>query len=386
MKRHLLLRSLVLASLLLVVSGDLLAESKLPEAAQQDLYVSGEGGYKTYRIPSLITTKAGTLLAFCEGRKNSGSDTGDIDMMVRRSTDGGATWSDAAIVWDDGPNTCGNPCPVVDAETGTVWMAMTWNSGSTGEKQIKPGFGADSRRVFITSSKDDGVTWEEPREITSDVKEKEWTWYATGPGAGIQLEQGPHRGRMVIACDHKSPKKAPNDYFSHVIYSDDHGATWKLGGSSTGGQENECEVVELSDGRLMLNMRNKERSSDYRQVAFSNDGGLTWDDQHADPTLMEPVCQASIRRIAWPTSDSPGILCFSNPAHKEKRQEMTVRMSLDDGKTWPYALPIYKASSAYSSIAKLADGTIGCLYEADDYGRIVLAKVPLSVLEGAKRD
>lgn len=352
--------------------------------SQQDLFVSGEGGYATYRIPSLITTSHGTLLAFCEGRKNGRSDTGDIDLLVRRSPDGGTTWSDAAVVWDEGPNTCGNPCPVVDASTGTIWMAMTWNGGKVHEKQIKPGFGADSRRVFITSSSDDGVTWSEPREITSEVKQKDWTWYATGPGAGIQLQQGPHHGRLVIACDHKEPTKSPNDYFSHVIYSDDHGATWKLGGASTGGQENECEVVELLDGQLMLNMRNKERSSDFRQVAFSNDGGVTWEDQHPDPVLVEPVCQASLRRIAWPANGEPGMLCFSNPADKEHRRNMTVRMSLDDGKTWPYALPIYDGSSAYSCLAKLPDGTVGCLYEADDYARIVLARIPGAAILSAK--
>ncbi|WP_442484433.1 sialidase family protein [Aeoliella sp. SH292] len=362
------------------------ADAAAPQSGvtQQDLFVSGQGGYATYRIPSLITTNDGTLLAFCEGRRNGRADSGDIDLLVRRSTDGGTKWSDATVVWDEGPNTCGNPCPVVDASTGTIWMAMTWNSGNLTEKDIKPGFGVDSRRVFIASSNDDGVTWSEPREITSEVKQKEWTWYATGPGAGIQIQHGAHRGRMVFACDHKVPNEAPNDWFSHVIYSDDHGATWKRGGSSPGGQENECEVVELSDGQLMLNMRNKERSSDHRQVAFSNDGGATWENQHSDPVLVEPVCQASIRRIAWPANGEPGMLCFSNPADKEKRRNMTVRTSLDDGKTWPYVLPIYQESSAYSSLAKLPDGTVGCLYEADDYGRIVLARIPVAALLSAK--
>jgi sialidase-1 len=340
---------------------------------QTDIFVSGQGGYHTYRIPAIVCTQRGTLLAFCEGRKNNGSDTGDIDLLIRRSSDNGTTWADAEVVWDDGANTCGNPCPVVDRDTGVIWLPLTWNSGQTHEREIAPGFGTDSRRVFMTSSKDDGKTWAEPREITSETKDKSWSWYATGPGAGIQIERGPQRGRLIIPCDHKMPAEAPADYFAHVIYSDDHGKTWQLGGSTPNGQENECEVVELTDGRLMLNMRNYDRSVHARQIAFSGDGGLTWQDQRHDQTLIEPICQASIRRFRWPQGNEPGMILFSNPASPKSRKNMTIRASLDDGKSWPFARQIHARGSAYSCLVVLPDGQVGCLYEADGYKRIVLA-------------
>ncbi|WP_425400010.1 sialidase family protein [Aeoliella sp.] len=350
-----------------------IARADQPATQETNLFVSGKGGYDTYRIPSLIATKEGTLLALCEGRKNSRSDAGDIDMLVRRSTDQGKTWSDTAVIWDHEGNTCGNPCPVVDQETGVIWLLMTWNEGSRHESKTMPGFGTDSRRVFVSSSEDDGKTWSTPRDITADVKDKKWSWYATGPGAGIQIEHGKHKGRLVIPCDHKLPVGKSIEYRSHVIYSDDHGKSWQLGGVVPEDDVNECEVVELAEGRLMLNMRNYDRSVTARQVAFSDDGGATWYGQRHDDALTEPRCQASIRRCRWPQGDEPSILVFSNPAHPTKRLNMTLRASLDDGETWPIARQLYAGSSAYSCLAVLDDGRIACLYEADDYGRICLA-------------
>src|SRR5262249_53960976 len=154
-------------------------------------------GYHTYRIPSLIVSPKGTVLAFCEGRKNSGSDAGDIDLVLKRSTDGGKTWQPMQVVWDDGPNTCGNPCPVVDRQPGTIWLAMTHNLGSDTEKQIIERTAKGTRTVWITKSADDGATWSKPIEITAAVKKPDWTWFATGPGVAIQTA----KGRLVIPCD-----------------------------------------------------------------------------------------------------------------------------------------------------------------------------------------
>ncbi len=351
----------------------IVAAERLAQFGQKDIYVSGQGGYHTYRIPAIVRTQRGTLLAFCEGRKHGGSDAGDIDLLLRRSSDNGKTWSEAMVVWDDSGNTCGNPCPVVDRESGVIWLPLTWNSGTTHEHEIQPGYGVDSRRVFMTYSSDDGVTWAEPGEITAAVKKKDWSWYATGPGAGIQLERGKYRGRLVIPCDHKTSAKVPDGYFSHVIYSDDHGKTWRLGGTTPVGKVNECEVVELADGRLLLNMRNYDRSLYTRQIAYSGDGGLTWNDQRHDETLVEPICQASMRRYRWPKANEPGVILFSNPASRKGRKNMTLRASVDAGATWPITRRINTGSSAYSCLVVLADGRIGCLYEADDYKRIAFA-------------
>ncbi len=345
-----------------------------------DVFVSGEDGYHTYRIPSVIVAPKGDLLAFCEGRKGGRGDSGDIDLLVKRSKDGGRTWSPQRVVWDDDANTCGNPCAVVDASTGTIHLLSTHNLGTDREPQIIRGESKGTRTVWITRSEDDGETWSKPVEITESTKRPDWTWYATGPGAGIQLERGPHRGRLVVPCDHIEADT--HHYYSHVICSDDHGKTWKLGGSTPEHQVNECEVVELTDGRLLLNMRNYDRSKHLRQVAFSADGGKTWTDQRHDSTLTEPICQASLRRLAWPAGDEPGVILFSNPASSDSRSRMTIRTSLDDGATWAASRVLYEGSSAYSCLVALPDGDAGCLFEADGYGRIVFARLSREWLAG----
>ncbi len=346
---------------------------------QSPLWVSGLDGYNTYRIPALAVTRAGTVLAFCEGRKADMYDTGHIDILLKRSEDGGRTWSAAQTVWSDGKNTCGNPCPIVDRQTGVVWLLLTWNRGEDNQRAIEAGTSLDTRRAFVTSSADDGRTWEVPREITAEVKKPEWTWYATGPGAGIQIERGAHAGRLVAPCDFGGP---PDNHWvgSNAVLSDDHGRSWRLGGIAPLNKVNECEVVELADGRLMLNMRNYDRTTPARQVAWSDDGGESWRDQRFDHALIEPVCQASIRRYSWPDSGGRSVILFSNPASTTDRSHMTVRASFDEGLTWPAGKLLEPGFSAYSDLAVLADGTILCFYEtATDrkYGALTLARFGL---------
>ena len=167
-----------------------------------DLFVSGTDGYHTYRIPALIVTKRGTMLAFCEGRRNASHDTGEIDMLLKRSTNGGQDWSRQDVVWHDQSNTCGNPCSVVDQQTGVIWLFLNWNRGDDEENQIISRTSKDTRRVYLSRSEDDGQTWTPPKEITAAIKPADWNWYATGPGNGIQLRHGPHRGRLIIPCYH----------------------------------------------------------------------------------------------------------------------------------------------------------------------------------------
>lgn len=351
------------------------------DSFRNNVFVSGDAGYHTYRIPSLLVTSRGTLLASAEGRKGGRGDAGDIDLMLRRSTDQGSTWGAMQTVWDDGPNTCGNPCPVVDRESGTIWLLLTWNRGDDPEPKIIAQESRDTRRVFVTHSTDDGVTWAKPREITVTTKRPDWTWYATGPGAGIQIEHGAHRGRLVVPCDHI--EAGTKHYYSHVIYSDDHGQTWELGGSSPQHQVNECEVAELSGNRLLLNMRNYDPASRTRQQAISDDGGLTWKEQRLVPELVEPICQASLRRFSWPGDGHRSVLLFSNPATRTKRERMALRASFDEGQTWPVSRLLDARPAAYSCLAKLSNGEVGILYEAGDtgpYENLVFARFPLSWL------
>jgi sialidase-1 len=340
------------------------------DLTQIDVFNAGDDGYHTYRIPALVTTKSGALIAICEGRKTGRGDHGDVDLVQKRSTDSGKTWGPLELIHEEGGTakvTIGNPCPVVDHDTATIWLP----------------FNRDNDRVFMLSSTDDGRTWSKPRDITAETKKSDWNWYATGPGNGIQLTRGKYKGRLVIPCDHRvnGNKDDKNSWEqagrSHVIYSDDHGQTWKLGGSTDFGM-NECAVVELTDGTLMLNSRSY-RGKACRGISLSQDGGATWQPTYDDPALVESVCQASLIRYAWLTEkkNSNGILLFSNPAVPKGRNHVTVRASLDDGKTWPYARLICEGSSAYSTLAVLPSGEIGLLYERDDYKHLTLAKFSL---------
>jgi sialidase-1 len=360
------------------------------ELQQQDVFVAGQDGYHTYRIPALILTTNGTLLAFCEGRKHSRSDTGDIDLLLKRSADGGKTWSPQQVVWNDDANTCGNPCPVVDQQTGTIWLLLTHNPGSTVESRIKQHDAGGTRTVWVSRSVDNGQTWSAPADITAATKDPAWGWYATGPGVGIQVEHGAHAGRLVIPCDHSYPMtnsagdKAEVGDGSHVIYSDDHGQTWRLGGVARP-QMNESQVAEVADGKgtLLLNMRTAAKPK-RRAQSLSHDGGQTWTPPQEVSELVEPRCQASLLRYDWPHGTEPGRMLFSNPAGA-RRTVLTVRMSRDDGKTWPVARVLHAGPAAYSCLTVLPDKSVGCLYECgltSAYERISFARFPLGWVEG----
>lgn len=341
------------------------------EPVQTEVYRSGEGGYHTYRIPALITTPKGTLLAFCEGRKNGGGDAGNIDVLLRRSFDGGKTWGSVQKIADMEDNTIGNPAPVIERKSGTIFLLLTRNPGRIAEKTMPEGLGLESRTVWIMRSRDDGATWSNPANITASVKRPEWTWYATGPGNGIQLQSG----RLVIPCDHDLARTRQR--YSHVIYSDDRGETWKIGGVAEI-NTNESAIVELKDGSLLFNMRSYH-GKNRRAVQRSTDGGITFGPLSFDEALIEPVCQASL------ISTKKGLL-FSNPAAKT-RTRMTVKLSIDGGKTWPNERVIHEGPAAYSNLTVLKDGSVGLLYERGDanpYERITFARFPLAWVAGNK--
>lgn len=324
------------------------------------LFEQGMEGYACFRIPALVTTAKGHLLAFAEARKGSCSDTGDIDLVMRRSTDNGKTWSKMQIIWDDRENVCGNPAPVLEERNGIVFLLMTWNLGSDHERDIIAGNSTDTRRIFITQSSDEGLTWSTPKEITSSTKKPNWTWYATGPCHGIQLtKRSGYRDRLVIPCDHIEADT--KHYYSHTIYSDDLGETWKLSGSTPQHQVNECSIAETGDGALLLNMRNYDRTQKNRKLSHSTDGSMTWSALTDDSSLIEPICQASL--IGNLKAGKKHRLYFSNPASQEKRERMTLRMSKDNGKTWHKSMLIHKGPSAYSDLVLLKGRKIGILYE-----------------------
>lgn len=337
---------------------DTLSDGKNRAPLKTNVFVSSKDGYAYYRIPAIIKSADGTLLAFCEGRKNSRSDRGDIDLLVKRSGDGGKTWSKSIVIWDDRDNTCGNPCPVLDESTGIVWLLASHNIGTDTQDAITEGTARGTRTVWVTFSKDNGVTWAPMRQITPSVKNPEWRWYATGPGISIQIKTGTHAGRLVVPICHGNPRAAG------VFYSDDHGRTW-VAGADLRGLVGETQVVEGfgSPGELILNMRSGYKHG-CRTQARSTDGGKTWNAPPAQVAEQtDPPCQGSILR--WDDASMPngGMLLFSNPAGEKKRVKMTVRASTDNGQTWPRSIELNEGSSAYSCLVRVDENTAACLYE-----------------------
>ncbi|MBT3244948.1 MAG: exo-alpha-sialidase [Bacteroidetes bacterium] len=326
------------------------------------LFESGTDGYACFRIPAIVNTGK-TLLAFAEGRKKGCSDTGDIDLVLKRSNDGGKTWGPLQVVWDAGDDVAGNPAPVYDKKTKTVFLLSTWNLGSDHESRIIDGTSKDTRRVFVLKSDDQGASWSGAKEISNDTKLDNWTWYATGPVHGIQKQKEPHKGRLIIPCDHIEADT--KHYYSHAIFSDDHGETWVLGGTTPQHQVNECTVVELDDGRLMLNMRNYDRSKRARKISISEDGGESWSDIKADLALPEPICQAAILKSSAKIDGKTPIL-FLNPASPSGREKLTLKISYDEAKTWSDSLLIHSGPAAYSDLCNLKKDKTGCLYEAGE--------------------
>jgi len=353
-------RLLYLSGLIILFLGEQPVASD-PVNRPKPVFQIGDGGYACFRIPAIVKTNHGVLLAFAEARKHGCSDTGDIDLVLRRSGDSGKTWEPLQVLWDAGPDVVGNPSPVVDVETGTVWLLVTRNLGTDTEPMIIDGTSEDTRRIFILGSDDDGKTFSKPEEITASVKKASWTWYATGPVHGIQLTSGQYRGRLVIPCDHI--EAVTKKYYSHIIYSDDHGKNWQLGGSTPQDQVNECTVAELPGGRLMLNMRNYNREHKNRKISLSDDGGNTWSDLKDDPELIEPICQASLMTVSGGNKE---VLCFLNPADTVVRKNLTLKLSIDNGKTWRIVTVLHKGPAAYSDMVQLNHSTLGCLYEAGE--------------------
>lgn len=345
------------------------------------VFEKGDNGVHTYRIPSMVQTNAGTILAFAEARKNSSKDTGDIDLVLRRSSDGGRTWGEIITVWDDAENVCGNPTPVVDRTTGRILLFSTWNNGLDVEKDIRIRASIDTRRVFVLYSDDDGLTWTDAREITSDVKLPEWTWYATGPCHAIQLTKGKYKGRIVVPCNHDIFGERTH---SHVFYTDDAGESFHLGGCLEVG--NESTVAELKNGDLLLNMRGSKTKTRVekgaaRFAAVSHDGGKTFEDPYNEYGLIEPVCNASIINY-YRNGRTTSTLLFSNPEHKTKRKNMSVRQSDDSGRTWRTVCRLSDCPAAYSDLLVLDNRDVAILYETGDdscYEKIVFSVLPRKI-------
>jgi sialidase-1 len=262
---------------------------------------------------------------------------------------------------------------VLDRPSGRIWLPLTRNHGSNTVIQNKRSTGIGEREVLLYYSDDEGQTWSELQNITKEVKPADWTWYAVGPGCGIQFRTG----RLVIPCNHRVAGKPDKNSIAHVIYSDDHGNSWKAGGS-TSEKTNESQVVELASGDLLMNMRSHD-DRNRRVTALSKDGGETWSEATFAEELIEPVCQGSIIRLA-PDKEGKVRFAFSNPA-STKREKMTVRLSEDGCVTWPLSKRLHEGSSGYSSLVEMPGNSIGCLFEKDKASRIVFVRFSVETMQ-----
>jgi sialidase-1 len=369
------MRFLTLCFAMLLSCSALAAEPLLETNA---VFPPGMNGIARYRIPGMVVTKQGTVLAYCEARKNDSSDWGEIEIHLRRSTDGGKSWLPAQHIahhaerMEGNPRkpkggeheqTVNNPVAIVNQESGAIEFLYCVNYAS----------------CFSMRSTDDGLTWSKPSEITAAFepfrKKYDWKVIATGPGHGLQIKSG----RMVVPIwlaygavgDHKPSA-------SGTIYSDDQGQSWQAGdiafpNEGDLGNPNETMIAELSDGRVMLIARSVS-TANRKLISYSPDGATGWSLPVFHEQLWEPICMASV--VSHPSA--PGTVIFSNPhsleldkagkeipAGRGKRKNLSIKLSYDHGKTWPVNKTLDAGPSAYSDLAVLPDGTVLCLYEAD---------------------
>lgn len=365
---------------LVLASGKITPAKGKTDASRMGLALRShkEDGVHTYRIPGLATTNKGTLIGVYDIRYNNAQDLQeDINVGLSRSTDGGNSWEPMKVIMDmktwgglsRKENGIGDPTVLVDSKTNTIWVAALWAHGHNGKRTwnaslsgMKP---EETGQFMLVKSTDDGVSWSEPINITAQVKKPEWRLFLQGPGKGITMKDG----TLVFPAQYKDEHEVP---YSTIIYSKDGGNTWTTGKGARS-HTTEAQVIELADGSLMLNMRDdrgRDKISGSRAVSVTKDLGATWQEHPTNRnTLDEPVCMASIDRFDFKRKDGSvlPLVVFSNPDSKTTRNNITIKISKDEGMTWPtaYNILLDKGTAAgYTCLTQVDDHTIGILYES----------------------
>ena len=361
------------------------------------VFISGEDGYKTYRIPAIIKAPNNDLLAFCEGRVASSNDFGNVDIVMKRSTDQGKTWSKLDIIVNNDSLQAGNSAPVLDLydpEFPEGKIYLFYNTGNNHEGEVRKGNGL--REVWFKTSTNNGMSWSDPVNITLKTHRpkypsinvaynftEDWRSYANTPGHALQIQSGIYKGRIFIAANHSEgpPKNKFQDYYAHAYYSDDHGKTFHLSESLQISGSNEATAAALSNGKLILNTRNQQGDKRNRIISISNNGGMNWDTTYFDENLPDPVCQGSLLNIG--RYKNKEMLAFINAADTKNRNNLTLRISKDEGLSWFKNIIIDKTNeekqisdyTAYSDLVLMKRYTLGVIYEKENYSKIVFTIV-----------
>ncbi|MCC6725707.1 MAG: exo-alpha-sialidase [Saprospiraceae bacterium] len=339
------------------------------------VFQSGEAGYACFRIPAIVRSPEGVLLAFAEGRKTGCSDFGDVDVVLKTSKNKGKTWSQLRVVAENGHLQSGNPAPVfdlLDPRFPKGRLFLFYNSGNASEHDIRLGKG--QREVHFIASSDDGSTWSPPTNITAQVHRPlphsaDWRSYANTPGHALQLPSG----RLIVPANHSAgpPKDGFLDYRAFAFFSDDHGESFQIMPDIDYPGSNEATAASLPGGRFLMSIRDQSGRAKARLMAIGSKQGI-WDSTWVATNLPDPVCQGSL--LNFSSKKNKQVLLHSNPASTTNRCCLQVKMSRDGGKTWQPILLQPNESAAYSDLVQLSRKSAGLLAEVDEYGRVIFQR------------